>query len=85
MNEQQKAEATKILSEMMAVCATMGVTPNEQEVPGFLVRMTGEQFVQSLADLAEIVGGTELRNEALLAAAQNMTEMEKMLGAVTAN
>ena len=85
MNEQQKAEAIDTLSMMMAVCATMSQTPDEQEVPGVLVRMTGEEFVQSLADLAEIIGGTELRNEALLAAAQNMTEMEKMLGAVTAN
>lgn len=85
MNEQQKAEATKILSEMMAVCATMSQTPDDQDVPGVLVRMTGEEFVQSLADLAETIGGTELRNESLMTAAQRMTEMEKMLETGTVN
>lgn len=85
MNEQQKAEAIDTLSMMMAVCATMSQTPDDQDVPGVLVRMTGEEFVQSLANLAETIGGTELRNESLMTAAQRMTEMDAMIAEATIN
>ena len=83
MNEQQKIEILKPIAAMMALSATMSQSP--EEVPGILVRATAEEFLFNLTLLAETIGGAELRNEALLSAAQAMAQMDAMMGVVSVN
>jgi len=79
MTDGQRAEAAKIIMEMIAITSLMASTPQDTEVPAFMVIDTGRTFTESLADLAEIIGGMEFRNDTLLDAMNRVTEMQVML------
>lgn len=66
MTEDQRQEILRIATEMSATCALMTITPENEDVPADLAAHTGQIFLESLIQIAEIIGGIEARNNLLL-------------------
>lgn len=79
MTDEQISAAADIIAQMVASTSLMAATPKDSEVPGSIVKETGRVFTESLADLAELIGGRDLRNNTLLDAVNMVSQMDRAL------